>query len=135
MDSQNTAEENTHVPTGNSGANGSGSDTTATGFACRKCRHSLFDENQLSEAHDTNDRCESYFLSEPKAWMGDTSEVHGKLSCPSCGTKVGPASDPFHACHLSHNDFTGWTLALVWSDVFLWCLDYSSVSDSSQPRR
>lgn len=83
-----------------------GLDPTRKRYSCRKCRLMLFGESDLQDpphvaaTHKFSPRkhdglsslerpCQSYFLHSAKRWMGDLSEVGGKLSCPRCDSKLG----------------------------------------------
>lgn len=72
-------------------------------YACRKCRFILLGANDLQDPphvpskhkfsqrkHDvSSNACQSLFLHSGIDWMGNMSEVDGKLTCPNCETKVG----------------------------------------------
>mmetsp|Transcript_20371 Transcript_20371/g.25719 ORF Transcript_20371/g.25719 Transcript_20371/m.25719 type:complete len:203 (-) Transcript_20371:160-768(-) len=74
-------------------------------YLCRKCRNQLFTVADLEDHEprmhtfhklkarnlDTGVRCTSYFIEEKLSWMGDMSDVEGKLICPNgrCKARVG----------------------------------------------
>merc|ERR1711991_998935 len=57
-------------------------------FFCKRCNIYLFNVDELidSSIHPICDLCQSYFFSEPLAWMG---AEEGKKSCPKCKVKIG----------------------------------------------
>eukprot|EP01119_Soliformovum_irregulare_P021644 TRINITY_DN7251_c0_g1_i1.p1 TRINITY_DN7251_c0_g1~~TRINITY_DN7251_c0_g1_i1.p1 ORF type:complete len:337 (+),score=75.29 TRINITY_DN7251_c0_g1_i1:80-1012(+) len=71
-------------------------------YCCRTCRNFLFSEKDILP-HEPSQKfqwrgerktnrgasCSSYFLTGDMTWMGDTSEIEGKLLCPKCQGKVG----------------------------------------------
>lgn len=59
----------------------------ANNFFCKRCKTHLFSIDQLidDDVHQVTDSCESYFFSEPLAWM---SSVEGKHNCPKCDAKI-----------------------------------------------
>lgn len=72
-------------------------------YACRKCRLSLFGDDDLQDPvhvpsrhtfsprkHDVSTPvCQSLFLQNGLDWMGDMNDTEGKFACPSCVTKLG----------------------------------------------
>lgn len=85
--------------------------TTTTKYACKICRLILFDQSDLQSpphqrkrrdhhryydkfANNSNNPCESIFLSNPMTWMNQkvmnsNNIIQGKLNCPKCSTKIG----------------------------------------------
>ena len=39
--------------------------------------------------NDFGENCTSWFIEPGMEWMGETTEVEGKIMCPKCGTRVG----------------------------------------------
>eukprot|EP01116_Phalansterium_solitarium_P001238 TRINITY_DN11013_c0_g1_i1.p2 TRINITY_DN11013_c0_g1~~TRINITY_DN11013_c0_g1_i1.p2 ORF type:complete len:354 (+),score=68.64 TRINITY_DN11013_c0_g1_i1:33-1064(+) len=75
-------------------------------FCCKMCRQRLFDERDVTphevgegqtafkwhkRANTGEPACTSLFLNEMD-WMGDVSDVVGKLCCPKCQSRVGSFS-------------------------------------------
>jgi len=75
-------------------------------FSCRKCRRILFGEDDMEDPphsqakHNFSFRklghggvdtslCGSFFLKEGISWMGDMSEIEGRVACPRCDGKLG----------------------------------------------
>ena len=61
---------------------------------CRKCGSTLCRcLDLIDDEVNTNQECGSYFLESPLDWMEEAaSSTEGKLTCPSCGGKVGRIS-------------------------------------------
>lgn len=75
-------------------------------YACRKCRTILFGDNDMEDpphsqsqhsfsirkaGHGQNhaSSCQSFFLQDGISWMGEMSDIEGRIDCPKCSTKLG----------------------------------------------
>jgi hypothetical protein len=62
----------------------------AANYSCKACRTHVFEQTDISEEH-TEMSGQTYFLTEPPSWMGDSiyEEYTGKINCPKCKAKLG----------------------------------------------
>ena len=57
-------------------------------FSYRKQHHSNYNVSSISAKTDVA-TCQSFFLQNGLAWMGNMDECEGRFHCPKCQTKVG----------------------------------------------
>ena len=57
-------------------------------YRCGACRRHLFDATDVVHGHD-NDKCGSFVLEEPLAWMTRQLQGDGGRLCCECGAKLG----------------------------------------------